>query len=278
MAKIILFGLIKNIYMIFDHEIWKSVIAVADNDIEKQGKIINRIPIIHPRDISKVAFDKIIVLTWDYLSIKRQLLEYGIDPQMIEAVNKRLVTESVFSDRDIRAKSLSFVSEISNFFLAHDTPLFVEAGTLLGISRDRDLIHWDSDIDFSISECNYDSSSRILKKFSESFSEHYFIDEICSSDKVKQITGFLKFPEQRVPFDIFSRKNDSSGLSRSVSGDFFTCESRHFFKPCLIHINNMPFTVPCFHLEYLEQLYGPNWKIPMKDFSYSDFSYSRVRT
>ena len=61
-----------------------DIIFVCDNDIKKQGKVIQGIPVISPLQIKNLNYDKIIITTAKSKMIKNQLLEIkGIDEKKI---------------------------------------------------------------------------------------------------------------------------------------------------------------------------------------------------
>jgi phosphorylcholine metabolism protein LicD len=43
-----------------------------------------------------------------------------------------------------------FITEICSYFAELKIPFFLDAGCLLGITRDEELIRWDDDIDFFV--------------------------------------------------------------------------------------------------------------------------------
>jgi phosphorylcholine metabolism protein LicD len=54
------------------------------------------------------------------------------------------------NQRDIE-KARTVLIDVTDFLDEHKIPYCLEAGTLLGMLRDRDIIPWDHDIDISIS-------------------------------------------------------------------------------------------------------------------------------
>lgn len=91
-------------------------------------------------------FDEIVILIWGYSNIKRQLLSLNVPGNKISSINKRLITISVFEEMEVREIALRFISDLCVSVGGWGFNLYVEAGTLLGIVRDKD-IPWDADIE-----------------------------------------------------------------------------------------------------------------------------------
>ena len=81
--KYILFGT-GDYYNRFSH--WfvdREVVAVLDNDKNKQGKDIDGYPIIAPSDVTKYEYDAIIILSFYISDMKKQLVEWGVSEDKI---------------------------------------------------------------------------------------------------------------------------------------------------------------------------------------------------
>jgi lipopolysaccharide cholinephosphotransferase len=272
--KLVLFGLIKNINLLFEADLWRDVILIVDNDNSKHGKYINGVLVAGPEKIFNVDYDEIIILSWAYNQIKSQLLSIGVANNVISSINKRLVTVSVFQDPDVRQVALAFISDFCKFAYDRRLKLFIEAGTLLGIVRDKDLIPWDTDIDFSIDKCDFLFANDVLSDFSVSFSSFYKIIMNPTIGGSDQITGEVIVQNRSIPFDIFTRTTECEH-SLSTSGDFFACNSMHFRSSEKIIYDDYFFTAPADYKNYLSSLYGDDWSVPKYNFSYADFNYSK---
>jgi len=153
--KLVLFSVIKNINLLFETDLWRDVILIVDNDHRKHGQYVNGVLVVGLENILSVDYDEIIILSWAYNQIKSQLLSVGVSNNVISSINKRLVTISVFKEPDVRQIAMAFISDLCKFADGRRLKLFIEAGTLLGIVRDKDLIPWDTDIDFSIHKSDF---------------------------------------------------------------------------------------------------------------------------
>ena len=266
------FGIINNLELLSKNKEWINYIYLSDNNSKLWGKTYYGLKVISPNQLLLVDYDEIVILTWAFYPIKKQLIQMGVYEDKIKSINKRLVTKSVFQDANVREESLKFLSELCLFFNKYNVNIFIEAGTLLGLIRDNDLISWDTDLDLSVSDVDIIKALSLLNNFRSSsvYNIEIGVDEVSLSH---QIVGYVFILNQRIPFDIFSRKIHAD-YSVSDSGEFFKVKKKHFDIKCDFLINKYKFNIPYHHEEYLATLYGHNWLIPKKNFTYSDFSYS----
>ena len=274
--KVILFGLIANIDLLFTNELWQDVIFICDNNSSLHGRKVNGVSVIGPDGIHAIEFDEVIVLTWAYNQIKNQLLALNVPSCKISSVNKRLVTKSVFQDQLIRSIALKFISDLCAFSFNCGLNIYIEAGTLLGIVREKDLLQWDTDIDFSVNNADIIPAFELLIQFSNIYNENYkvHINDISNGYSGNgQITGFINIKSQSIPFDLFTRSIEGD-LSVSKSGDFFACDAKHFNGIETLIYDDLFFTVPIDYEKYLASVYGSDWRVPKYNFSYADFNYT----
>lgn len=62
-----------------------KVVAFSDNDLNKHGSFIDKIPVVSPDEICQLKFDYIIIGSMYELEISRQLKAMGIDETKIES-------------------------------------------------------------------------------------------------------------------------------------------------------------------------------------------------
>ncbi len=92
--KIIVFGTGESAKKLLKAIKYKNakIIAFADNNYNKHGKIFENKMIINPRQISEMRFDYIIISNIKYEKITRQLVENGIDDKKIFSYfNEKLI-------------------------------------------------------------------------------------------------------------------------------------------------------------------------------------------
>ena len=149
-------------------------------------------------------------------------------------------------------------------------PFWLDAGTLLGIYRDGDLISWDYDADISIPAEYSDKVAALRYKFFPS----YIIRKrpICSrwipgdTRVVKVKATWEKLQQVNFHIDLFCvyKVNNKyhwvdSGVLKQVDAKFF--ETQDYIK-----WEGRKIPVPAHTEEYLSLRYG-NWQIPSKNYN-----------
>ena len=83
----------------------REVVAILDNDINKQGGFIDGRPVISPKDITNLDFDAVVILSFYVTEMKNQLIGLGIDASRIfhfydlnELFSREEGFENLFSD------------------------------------------------------------------------------------------------------------------------------------------------------------------------------------
>lgn len=149
--KILLFGAsLGGQNFIKNHAQDYEFLAIIDNDISKQGKLLGNLVIISPDSIKQYPYDKIIVASMYVDSILKQLLELGVLKEKIEFASKNSmkVDDLPFESPETLKKANDLINIISTCL--NSIPHYYTFGTLLGIARDGNLIPWDDDIDIAI--------------------------------------------------------------------------------------------------------------------------------
>lgn len=132
-----------------------EILAFADNDKNKQNKSFKGYKVIAPERINDYEFDQVLICSTFLLQIHRQLtVNLGINSQKVVAGPKTAIfsnkTIEPFRDENTRKLGRKVILFLSELFDESGIPYFIDHGTLLGIIRDQDLIHWDDDIDISV--------------------------------------------------------------------------------------------------------------------------------
>lgn len=61
----------------------KNVLAILDNDIKKQGTMLDGHPVIPPEKVTKLSFDAVVILSFYVTEMKRQLVNLGVTEDKI---------------------------------------------------------------------------------------------------------------------------------------------------------------------------------------------------
>ncbi|NLV89712.1 MAG: hypothetical protein GX021_10185 [Tissierellia bacterium] len=151
-----------------------EILAIADNDVSKQGTYFHGYPVIAPAEISNYEYDYIMITSIFVLQIQDQLInELKVAKSRIKAVPKNIIGKArshrPFNDKntiDLAKRTLLFIIDL---FDANDITYFIDYGTLLGIVRDGDIIPWDDDIDISVYSHDMNKIISLLTDNTEKF-------------------------------------------------------------------------------------------------------------
>lgn len=152
------------------------------------------------------------------------------------------------------------LKEICNILELNKITYFLDAGTLLGIARDGDLLPYDKDMDIGVfgdisAEKIYEifmhNSDYEIKKARNEYEQEKFFWNIIVYNKTLEITtdiffyhevdGFLHFGFYNPSFPVLWRHSD--------------------FKLGRISFDGFDYSAPSNVSLFLEEMYGPNWRI-----------------
>ena len=272
--KILLFGAsLGGQNFIKNHANVYEILAVIDNDSNKQGKLLDNIEIIHPSEINNYNYDKIIVASMFVDSISKQLAELGVAKDKIEFASKNSmkIDSFPFENPQILERTNRLMIEISKAL--KEIPHFYTFGTLLGIVRDGRLISWDDDIDIAIFADDFqlvkDALVRSVEKF-ESLFEIKILLRIYSNGNPASIT--IDCFEQGKK--LFMVNFDCIYIEGNVAKQELNDTPLHFFEgndELLFFNTSIP--VPQNYKSYLDYTYG-DWHIVKKNTSFADNAVS----
>lgn len=134
---------------------------------------------------------------------------------------------------------------LKTFFEKHNIKYFLDCGTLLGIIRENKLIEYDLDSDISVDKKDINIIRKNLSELRE-----------------------LGFKEWR------NRDEGYIAMSLTRKGeyiDIYQCFEINFLLVQYPFLNKT-FPVPEYPEEWLQEIYGPNWKTPTEDKSSYDIS------
>ncbi len=249
-----------------------NVLAIADNDIQKQGSYLKGIIVIPPAQIKDYQYDYIVIASMYIEGITKQLIgTLSVEKEKIIYVPKRLlkiVDCETFRDLETKELAYKYLEKLSRFFDTNNYRYYLNFGTLLGIVRDGDLIPWDDDIDIAV-----------LKNFDEKI----FLENIkmtCHLDNV-DVEYLVKRKPQLglVGLDIII--NTENTLSFTISVDLLIEDDdkyrlpldilpmHYFSKQQPLQLANIDLFGPYPVEEYLTYVYK-DWKVIKKDVTYEN--------
>lgn len=260
-----------------------SILAIFDNDLNKEGKHLENIEIFPPSKIMDFNFDNIVITSQWAHEIKKQLIEeLGIIEDIIIVPAKSSIkkADKPFEDMATINIARKIIKSISEDAIANNIDLFIDFGTLLGITRDNDIILWDDDIDFAIneSELKKDFLGWLLKSLNKielDLDLEFNVESKVLNDKnLHFLIDFKKTNNNKIKnfLTTISLRQFKKGYSLHLpSGGMWYAPEEHFNKKEVILWQGSKLTVPFKREDYLKFIYG-DWKKPKQGISMTDYA------
>lgn len=257
----------------------RDFIGFIDNDVAKHGNQLQGLTIYPPSDIAKLDFDQIVITTQWGMDVQRQLLDaLGLDPRRVVLPQKnQLKNIQPFSNPKSLQLGRFIIKQLSELAVIMKVPLVADFGTLLGLTRDGDIIPWDDDIDFSVPAEFAAQTEALLTDFIKSNNQNVEWRIAKVTDKKQQIAGYwLKFSDPNNSMIEFTtslclRQNKNGNSEHMPSLGMWYAPELHFKHFDTIEWQGCVVQVPHQHLEYLTFQYG-DWNTPKKDIQLSDYA------
>lgn len=193
----------------------------------------------------------------------------------IEWEKKR--TEEYFKEKNriLHECGYRLIDEVQSALVDIDEIFFFDFGTLLGIVREGRIISHDMDMDVGVHIKDQNTIGRIRKAL---------ISAGCKHESVNYIDGELigqdTFVKYGIEFDIYYYR-DNGDISevltlfrdpqKEYKGDLWdvvSLKSKPVLNTILYEFQGIQVNVPEFYEEHLVNRYGPNWRIPDKNYIY----------
>ena len=164
-------------------------------------------------------------------------------------------------------KAFELLLEVKDVCMKLNVKWWVDLGALLGFVRNGDFISWDPDID--LGTFDRDMWPQMAKKFKK---RGYGIGTEYHPFPPKSERGGKLYKDRiHIGFCIRDKMNDlmwSTTVPWSDSDWFIVAIPLHYYEPLdRIIIKGYEFPIPNKVEEYLELLYGKNWRVPDKNWS-----------
>lgn len=244
-----------------------TIVCFIDNDTNKDGSEFATIPIFSPKKLKNIDFDEVLLAGRSIQSQIEQLEnKLQISKSKIRVLKKSEVAISEVDSLNKEKSTLEMIEIVLEIFTSNKIDYWFDYSSLLALYRNGKLSDY-SDVDISL--ISYNAANILWEELSSlnisgiEISKGY--DKNSSSHKIikivmRSIVDIEKEEPALIDITVKSRENDSyvndiNGLPsytpvKYLSG--FTIKSYH----------NLKLRTPLHVIEYLEFVYGKDWKIP----------------
>lgn len=276
--KVILFGGGQGGINFITHQDQYEVLAIADNDLQKQNSYISGYRVISPDKMKIFNFDYVIITSMFFQQIKEQLLrDFDMNEDLIKVAPKAMLKEVFrpFEDQATISFARKKLKQLVELFNKHNIRYFADFGTLLGAVRDKDIIPWDDDIDLSILLEDYETVLGFLEN-------HLYL---LNDSEIIKWTGHVTYKQDSNPTNISLKfkGGKNSGINNfqiniatvKINGENAQQElnsvpKEHFLEREFINFLGVKLSVPANYKKYLTLTYG-DWRTPNKIIDYSEY-------
>lgn len=186
-------------------------------------------------------------------------------------------------NRILHEHGYKLIDEVQNALVGCGEIFFFDFGTLLGIIREGRIISHDMDMDVGVRIKDENTIERIRKAL---------ISAGCKHESVNYIDGELigqdTFAKYGIEFDIYYYRDDGNisevltlfrDPQKEYKGDLWdvvSLKSKPVLNTVLYEFQGRMVSVPEFYEEHLVNRYGPNWRVPDKNYVYWDSFSSTI--
>jgi hypothetical protein len=261
--------------------------AFVDNDPAKHGSTVQGLNIISAEDIQSTGVNKVLIASEYSEKIMAQLQQMELK-QELEVLASRYLKAIDFSRSDIREKAMQALLTLCAILNKTDIRYYIDAGTLLGIVRDGDLIPWDDDLDIALHADDLGEFTvqipHILEAMNEALDVQYSVNTYTSNSSfgavVKGAVRALKMipsdPLSGMPMiDIFVKYIDGDSMDYCLASRAIRMPSIHFESHDELIFRDQMLKLPNQHKAYLKKHYG-DWQTPKPDWSLSELDNSTL--
>lgn len=263
-----------------------EIVAFCDNDKSKVGKQLMSSPIISPEQLVDHQDSTIFIASEFAEQILSQLNKITLlDPAKIQVVPASFVRPINFGqDRSTRQMADSILQLIAMQLNLVRAKYYVDAGTLLGIIRDGELIPWDDDLDFAVesSHCQLVKNTLVtmLPELEALTSCQWQLLELKNSRdfgavRIGEIRGYKLKPQDSTKalplIDFFVKYVDGDWMDYTLASRGIRMPSRHIKQTVSHNYKRVQIAIPNDVEGYLQRHYG-DWQTPNQEWNLSDLN------
>lgn len=239
--------------------------VIVDKDRSLTGDSVKGIPIFPPESLGHFNLRSIVVTVSDAAGVRELVRKMGLDERLLVFPPKSDLSSDVFVDEEMAKVALDWLFAFFRDAEAKALEPMLEFGTLLGIVRDGVPITWDNDLDVSFPDFSRD----IVLSFCWMWAKQNSAYVVQGPDPATSIS--IHHSQLDLLIDASFRTVDSSQVSDSTAGPFGRISATLLYPRT--RLDQYPaLSGPSRAEEYLQGIYGPNWRIPDKEFSFVDYA------
>ncbi|MBT0584942.1 nucleoside-diphosphate sugar epimerase/dehydratase [Alteromonas oceanisediminis] len=266
-----------------------NVLGFVDNDLVKQGSTLKNLPVYPPTQILPSEDALVFIASEFYEQIRRQLIdELSISEKRVKRIPVALQAKMSFgADAEKVKVSLLLLKTCCDHLRSLSAFHHIDAGTLLGLYRDKTLIPWDDDLDIAIDSRDVEKVNNSIERLLGALSTISETEWSCSS-------AITNAPFGNVPSGaVRSFKLNCEDSRNLPSIDFFVkyrgggfsdyclasrgirMASAHTTDTVLLKVLDAKYPIPSDTDGYLREHYG-HWEVPNPNWTLQDLTNSTV--
>jgi lipopolysaccharide cholinephosphotransferase len=267
-----------------------QILAFCDNDPQKIGTRVENIPVVSPEELQSIAFDCVMIASEYAEQIRHQLANtYQIPTVKLHVLCAAKIKPFHFGDSAAgREKAEHILIALCEVLTACGIKYHLDAGTLLGIYRDNNLIPWDDDLDIAVPDNCVEIIRTSMPIILESL---YAVSQIkwkCTELYALTDFGLLKKGTTRgfklepketfngIPLvDLFVKYIGDGNMDYVISSRGFSMPSEHMFNLELYTFKENQVFIPSNVEGYLSAHYG-DWQTPNSNWTLNDIKSATI--
>jgi phosphorylcholine metabolism protein LicD len=267
-----------------------DILAFVDNDKTKYSSRVEGLAVWSLSKLQNVYKNKErlhVFIASEFSEQIKRILAGKIAASDMSVLSAEKIAKLQFGEsQDVHEKAITVLKTVSDFLKNNKIPHHIDAGTLLGLYRDKRLIAWDDDLDFSI---NFEHIQDLTEKhllltelLEQRTSSHWHLITLCSQTQCSVIDEGNIRGVKLVPSDDFLPNVDFFVKYRIGNFKDYALASRVIRMPAEYTETSKVYSalgyewlIPCKTDEYLTYHYG-DWQTPNKSWCLEELKNAEV--